>query len=258
MSHNQYKIRTFICVGCGIRVTKRVPKNRKYCCHECYLHSKHPNRKTGKIVKCDWCGKEIYKCKSALKHSKNYFCNLECANKYQSRNKDKYICKTCGNVFYRSPYWKSHGYILKYCSMKCRNNSKDWHKVCINGNLIQQKKKGLNAIELKGRAILQEAGLELEKDFMEQTLINKKFLVDIFIPKYKLVIQWDGDYWHCHPKFKNPDKRQIKRRELDKSQDKYLKKCGFTVLRFWEFEIKREVKGIDYIKRTIQKVTGET
>jgi len=44
----------------------------------------------------------------------------------------------------------------------------------------------------------------------------------------KLVIQWDGDYWHNLPK----------RRQLDESQDKYMKKCGYKVLRFWEHEVK--------------------
>jgi len=41
------------------------------------------------------------------------------------------------------------------------------------------------------------------------------------------IIQWDGSYWH------NKQKRKM----LDKSQDAYLFRCGYTVLRFSDNQV---------------------
>ena len=60
------------------------------------------------------------------------------------------------------------------------------------------------------------------------------------MPKYNLIIEWWGDYWHGHKdKLKNgvPDSRQKKRMALDISQKKYLLKCGYKLLTFWEHDV---------------------
>ena len=71
--------------------------------------------------------------------------------------------------------------------------------------------------ELKSRGVL----------FETQKLINKKFLVDTFIPSLNLIIECDGDYWH--------GLERVQRK--DKSENAYLLKCGFSVLRLSELEI---------------------
>jgi very-short-patch-repair endonuclease len=104
-----------------------------------------------------------------------------------------------------------------------------------------------------GRKILNDIGLNFE----EQININDKFIVDVYIPDYNLIIQWDGDYWHCHSKYKNPDDRQLKRKKIDKSQNAYFKKCGYKLLRFWGSEIRKEIDdNSEYIRRRIQSITG--
>ena len=109
----------------------------------------------------------------------------------------------------------------------------------INSAISQQKSKGLNKLELTGQRILTDIGIEFE----EQVLMFNKFLVDVLIPTKNLIIQWDGVYWHSKPK------RVI----LDKSQDAYLKKCGYTVLRITDTEIKNNKSLVyDNIKRAIQ------
>ena len=51
------------------------------------------------------------------------------------------------------------------------------------------------------------------------------------------------------------DSRQDKRMKLDKSQDAYMKKCGCTILRFWESEVKNNREDVyENIRRTISKV----
>lgn len=93
--------------------------------------------------------------------------------------------------------------------------------------------------------ILEEIGVAFE----EQVLMFNKFLVDVLIPSEKLVIQWDGEYWHTKPK----------RILLDKSQDAYLKKCGYKVLRITDRQIKDNVEGVyATITKTLQQIMVET
>lgn len=225
----QYKVRTIKCRGCGKTINKRMPKGRKYCSLECFRNSDRPQAKTGKIIICEWCGKDIYKCKTFLK-SKNHFCSLECANKFQGRNKIEYICKICSKKFYLSKsLTQNRKYPIKYCSIKCRNNDPNFD-AGIKGNIAQQNKKGLNKLELEGRQILKEMGIEFE----EQILMFEKFLVDVIIKDSKLIIQWDGEYWHNKPK----------RKKLDISQDAYMKKCGYNVLRITDNQIKNNIKEV--------------
>lgn len=74
--------------------------------------------------------------------------------------------------------------------------------------------------------------------YTRQHLIGKKFCVDAFLPDLDTIVQFDGDYWHGHPlKFPEPDSRQRKRMRLDRSQDAYMKVCGYSVIRVWESDL---------------------
>ena len=88
-------------------------------------------------------------------------------------------------------------------------------------------------------------------------MINGKICVDVYIPKYNLIIQWDGDYWHGKDKCYEKLEKRIKQRvDLDKSQDAYLKKCGFNELRFWESDVlKKEDFVYENIEKTIRQIT---
>lgn len=235
-----YKIRKFKCLGCGKEVElRRSKKNLKYCSFDCYGKSPRPQRKTGGIVKCAMCSKEIYKNNKALKKYKKHFCNTDCANKYQGKNKISFTCKICGKKFYWSKSRVKENNPL-YCNWQCRIKDKEHIiKNAIKGNLIQQNKKGLNKLELAGRKILLNIGV----DFQEQVLMFNKFLVDVLIPSKNLVIQWDGEYWHNKPD----------RKKLDKSQDAYMLKCGYKVLRITDKQIKdNKGKVYEYITKAVQ------
>lgn len=219
-----------------------------YCSKECNYKAR--NTKTQK--NCSWCGKTIMVAKSNIKE--NNFCSHNCLNDWQKRNKIKFVCKVCKKEFFKSASWTKNarhkGY---YCSIKCMNLDENWVlNSQIKGNIIQNKKKGLNKLEIKGNKILDKLNLEYENQY----LINDKICVDVYIKKYNLIIQWDGNYWHGkNIEYNKLDSRQRKRVDLDKSQDIYLKKCGYYELRFWEDEImKKEDYVYDNIKRTIQQI----
>ena len=140
----------------------------------------------------------------------------------------------CGKPF-RLSKGRRNKYAIKYCSLKCRDLDPSKHAMLIQMNLSQQQGK-TTIPERIGYAILDSFGIT----YFRQHLIANKFCVDAFVPAVNLVIQFDGDYWHGNASiFPNLDKRQMKRTKLDQSQDAYLNKCGFAIIRIWESDLKR-------------------
>ena len=90
--------------------------------------------------------------------------------------------------------------------------------------------------------------------FETQKVLFNKFLVDAVIEEYKIVIFSDGCYWHGCPAHKKGFKKLAKRQAIDKSQTIYLEKCGYKVFRFWEHEIKKDVKAcVDQVESYINE-----
>lgn len=231
------------CPVCGKTFYKKGnPVNGTYCSKACSAL----RRREGKVIKCIQCGKEVYKQNVFIQKHKDLFCSQECANNYQGRDRIKYTCKICGKEFTWSQSRTTQANPT-YCSMNCRNQDKDrLLENSLKGNYAQAHKNGLNKLELAGKAILDD----LKIDYQEQAPMFKKFLVDVLIENAKLVIQWDGDYWHCHPDYAPFSERQIRRAKLDESQDAYLKKAGYKVLRIWESDVKNRP---EWVKSEILK-----
>lgn len=227
---NDYRVRTITCVGCGVVSTKRRPPGQGYCSLSCYRKSDRPQRKLGATVLCAECGAPVYIPKHRL--GEVNFCCQEHANNWQGRNKSVLTCKHCRKTFRRSASHQKNGNAT-YCSVKCRDADPDWRSMLISMNVKQQAGKQTKP-EAAGYAILDS----LELAYCKQHVLARKFCVDAFIPSHGVVVQFDGDYWHGHPvKFPKPDRRQARRMSLDKSQDAYLAKCGFHVIRFWETDL---------------------
>lgn len=243
-NHGKYKIRTFKCIGCGLAVSQHATKHKVYCSRACFSKNCVGKPTRGVVIQCEICGKEVYKSQCNLKR-KNHFCGLECANKYQRRNKIIFNCKMCSRKFtWPASRLKTNNPI--YCSYECRCKDKDrLCEISTLGNMAQYKKCGLNKLEKAGSEILHGLGLK----FQEQVPMFKKFIVDVVLLDRKIVIQWDGIYWHS----------QKKRKSLDRSQDSYLKKCGYKVLRFTDEQVKKEREMVnDNIRRAIQETAAES
>ena len=234
-----YKLRQFRCLGCNKDVCERRPKSStKYCSLECYRLSNRPQRKTGKLIFCFWCNLEFYKPLSQIREIKN-FCSTICREAYQAKDKLIFHCKMCSSEFKwsKSRIGQTNP---TYCTKECRLLDKErLSEIGIQANILQQNKKGLNRLEIKGKEVLLDIGL----NFKEQVLMFNKFLVDVLIEDKKLIIQWDGEYWHQKPK----------RKKLDESQDAYMKKCGYQVLRITDRQVKENVEQVYAdIKRAVQ------
>ena len=115
----------------------------------------------------------------------------------------------------------------------------------------QEQMKGPNKLELAGYAILDSIGVP----YIRQKKLVEKFVVDAFLPESDIVIQFDGDYWHGNPArykrakdlsearnsaYRPLNKVQRMNTRKDAGQTAYLRKCGYTVLRFWESDVKTD------------------
>ncbi|AZQ59627.1 very short patch repair endonuclease [Maribacter sp. MJ134] len=112
---------------------------------------------------------------------------------------------------------------------------------------IMSKIRGKNTKpELAFRKALYAAGYRYRIDYKK--LIGKP---DIALPKYKTVIFIDGDYWHGKdwelrkPKIKTNSAFWVAKFERNIQRDKEvnlaLAEKGYTVFRFWESEIKKDI-----------------
>lgn len=94
--------------------------------------------------------------------------------------------------------------------------------------------------------------------FVKQFRVQDKYVCDFAIPCFKIIIECDGDYWHANPKiydYKKLTLAQKNKIKTDKAKDIFLKKEGWCVLRFFESDIKSNIRlCIDKIEETIQKI----
>lgn len=88
------------------------------------------------------------------------------------------------------------------------------------------------------KEILDGLGIEYTEQFYARDI---KALYDFKIKGKKILIEVDGDYWHCNPnieKFKTPSQQwHFDNLERDKIKNKWAEDNGYTLIRFWEHDV---------------------
>lgn len=82
-------------------------------------------------------------------------------------------------------------------------------------------------------------GLKINELFVREYILGR-YSIDFCAPTLKLAIEVDGDFWHSNPlKFPDGPIYDSQKANLinDKKKEKYLKKKGWHLLRFWENDI---------------------
>ena len=104
--------------------------------------------------------------------------------------------------------------------------------------------------EIKMKGILSELNIPYK---FQQNLYGLK--VDFVLTELLVVIECDGDYYHCNPKMYAPDyfNKKVKKYawqiwERDRNRDKILHEAGYKTLRFWEKNFNEEI-----VKEAIEK-----
>jgi G:T-mismatch repair DNA endonuclease (very short patch repair protein) len=85
-------------------------------------------------------------------------------------------------------------------------------------------------------------------------------ICDIFIPSLNLIIEYNGDYWHCNPKKYKPDyfnqKKQKTAKELweyDKNKIDLIRGKGYNLEIVWESDLKEDNTLINKIIKKYDK-----
>lgn len=93
---------------------------------------------------------------------------------------------------------------------------------------LKSQRRKESSIEKKMRKELSKRGIEFEQ---EKPFIQR-YIIDFYLPEYRIAIECDGDYWHRLPNVVEKDMRR----------DEVLKENEVKVFRFWESEINKSVE----------------
>jgi very-short-patch-repair endonuclease len=96
-------------------------------------------------------------------------------------------------------------------------------------------------LEDKFMKILSEVGFIKDIDYIHNHLIsNIKTFFDFYIPNSKIIIEVDGDFYHCNPnsKYSIPE-YEIQKKNLsnDKRKNTWCENHNITLIRYWEKDI---------------------
>ena len=190
----------------------------------------------------------MYLTRSAYLTSGHIFCSKDHSDEWWRRGKVTLNCKICNKPRTEA---KSHArrYATSYCSMDCRRLDPAWRKQLHQASL-KQETVFESSVEKMGYTLLDSVGIP----YVRQHSINGRFIVDALVVESRVVLEFDGDYWHGNPaRYRAPGPRQIRQMSRDKARDAYLAACGYRVIRFWESDMKHKVDEVLSRLRQIQE-----
>lgn len=186
-------------------------KRWHFCNQEC--HNKFESfgpHKTGSYYTCEQCGKEVWKTPAEVARTEHVFCSTACAGLFR-RNRIVQICPTCGQEFESV---KADHRI--YCSRSC----------------------AMRMVESRPQQIVNEwldaNGIKYERERYVRGVQVDNYLVD-----YDLIIEVNGDYWHCNPERYDHIlyEHQINGISRDRFRSEKIHSAGIPVLYLWECDI---------------------
>lgn len=113
-------------------------------------------------------------------------------------------------------------------------------------NILKHGKVKRSQLEYKFETLLDL----LEINYIHSFYISSiKKIYDFYLPDYNILIEVDGDFWHCNPlNYPNPT---CKTQEInllnDKIKNEYAENNGYKLLRFWEDDINNNIKLVKQI-----------
>lgn len=229
---NKKMLVRYNCKCCG-KESYTTPKDyfessNKYCSYECYWNDKPNTVGKGKdnvcynriSTICTNCGKEIEVIPSKFKHTNSFndnhnFCSYSCYWKF------------------RSKYYKGDKYIHFEYAPEMINRM----RLAITKSLSKQNRLD-TSIQLKTNEILNKCNIDYKREYTVDY-----YSIDNYLPDYNLMIEVQGDYWHCTPLKYNENKYSMNKKQYDginrdKIKKSYIKNhCGINILYLWEKDI---------------------
>lgn len=260
----------FNCKFC--KKTTILPKwkasNKQFCSTKCNGEFIKQNKR--KQLICKTC-KSSFTVMGYMKNKSKY-CSIQCfsnrTNKIVKPTIKKIIinCKTCDKTYQVWNYRKKSA----FCSRECKHNDGRFFGICrrcdtkffeeknvVNSNLIR-KYYCLDCI--KYIPSCHNSGFQLDvydyflKTFKDVNIdynIHIKFEKRIFWPDLilnkKIIIECQGDYYHCNPSFYDNNYFNLKRSmyayeiwKKDEERKKFLNDNGYVVYYIWENDWKKD------------------
>lgn len=206
-------------------------KNRVFCSQQCLADSRSDAGNI--IVECEYCNIEFKKLKSQIRE--NNLCSVACRSSWNAENHNR-VELTCNNCYEKYEVTRHREDSSKTCSRKCYF---EYHFKSGNGKTSGTKPERMVESYLKENNI----------EYISQHFMYDKFIVDFYLPKYNMVLEVNGDFWHCNPKIYGdgliePRELQIRQSNKDKSRKAYLEKCGHNFRVAWEMDIYEDVNSL--------------
>lgn len=194
-------------------------------------------KRSGRDVPCVECGKTCY----IVEHQFDqdlHFCNKKCKGRHFSQ-----VFSGSGNPMFgrklselslakqKRTLLQNHGVTNAFFLSKHRTVSKAQQEILDH---------------LSGS--VPAAGFEGERFFHSGTY---RYFIDIFSETAKMVVEFNGDYWHCNPltysgSFFHPKKRKTAEEiwRTDAERTHVLSQKGYRVFSVWENEYCRDKRGV--------------
>lgn len=111
-----------------------------------------------------------------------------------------------------------------------------------------------SSIEIKIREFLSSENIVFNQE--AQIEANSKWLFDFHIISTNLLIEVNGDYWHCNPKIYSTPINQYQKWAIrrDFAKKDYAKSKGYYSIHIWEHDIENDFNSVkQHIKENIEK-----
>ena len=272
-----------ICLQCDKNFgVQKCRENAKYCSNKCRIDAQNTNkniqikRETRCCPKCS----TNFEVKPSVKTK---FCSRQCwwnhrnahpEIKFQTNQGDNRIekeCINCGDKYKIHKYRKN----ANFCSVNCHDNHRRNTIICptceIEFTAQKWKNKKYCSIECSGKGVLkrksrfsQDVYRFLEKHYKSEDekferINDKKYFGDIWLKDYNIIVECNGDYWHCNPNIydENYYHKKIKKLAKDIWSDDKLKLDSFTgigyhIITIWEYDWNNDIEFFNKLKTTIE------
>jgi len=102
-------------------------------------------------------------------------------------------------------------------------------------------------LEIKFEKMLKAFNFKFNYQFL-----FKSHRFDFYLPDYNILIEVDGDWWHCNPKkYKPIHESQLATIKNDKKKNQIAKDNNYKLIRFWEDDINNN---IDYVIKILLEI----
>jgi hypothetical protein len=173
-------------------------------------------------IKCDYCGKDIELRPYDTVNQEHFFCSRECFGKWRSENLsgENSPCFGRGDELWTEEMRKNQAIKAVKRLKKMNFSSKPTEPQIIINNLLSK----LNI------------NYDNEYDC-------KYYLIDNYLTDNNLMIEVQGNFFHCNPTMNLLNSRKNKIIAKDKSKHIYIKRYyGVEILYLWEKDIKENIK----------------